>query len=61
MYWLYEYAKKSGFKVSDDGVISSDEDLKIPLETFADMIAHETLKQYLAGICSVMRNGETLH
>lgn len=61
MYWLYEYAKKSGFKVSNDGVITADGDLKIPLEAFADMVANETLKQYLAGVCAVMRNGETLH
>ena len=61
MYWLHEYAKKAGFEVSADGVISSSDDLKIPLETFADLVAHETLKQYLTGICAVMRNGETLH
>lgn len=61
MYWLHDYAKKAGFKVSDDGIITSDEDLKIPLEVFADMIAHETLKQYISGMCAVMRNGDTLH
>ncbi len=61
MYWLHDYAMKAGFEVSDDGVITSNKDLKIPLEAFADMIAHETLKQYLAGVCSVMRNGQTLH
>jgi hypothetical protein len=61
MYWLHDYAAKAGFNVSDDGVISSDNDLKIPLENFADMIAHETLKQYIAGVCGVMRNGQTLH
>lgn len=61
MYWLYDYAEKVGFNVNDDGTITSDEDLKIPLETFADMIANETLKQYLAGVCAAMRNGQTLH
>lgn len=61
MYWLYDYAEKAGFKVSNDGVITSDEDLKILLENFADMVANETLKQYLAGVCAAMRNGQTLH
>lgn len=61
MYWLHDYAKKCGFQVSDGGIITSDKDLKIPLEAFADMVANETLKQYLAGVYSVMRNGQTLH
>ena len=61
MHWLYEYAEKSGLKVSADGIITSDGDLKISLETFANMVAHATLKQYLTGVRAVMRNGETLH
>ena len=57
MYWLYEYAKKCGFQISDDGIITSDEiDLRVSLETFADLIAHETLERYIVGVSSEIRN-----
>ena len=60
MNWLHDYAEKAGFKVSND-IISSDEDLTIILETFAGLVAHEVLKQYIAEVYSAMRNGQTLH
>lgn len=60
MNWLHDYAEKAGFKVSND-IITSDDDLTIILETFADMVARETLTQYIAGLYSAMRNGQTLH
>ena len=61
--WLEEFAVAAGFDVDKNGNISipEDEHLDELLETFANIVAEVSVKQFITRMSEEVRGEETLH
>ena len=56
--WIWDFAEDAGFAIDDDGEIylpDNGEDMDEVLETFANIVAHVAINNYVAKMCEDLR------